>query len=95
MFVESNNFRRPQVEVMIDYLDRMQIGYSALIAFGLQNDMDEELIIEDIESMVRKCCDDDNINVINNNSDDTEEYIKNTSELIFMQLKATPHISRF
>lgn len=87
MFVESNNFRRPQVEVMIDYLDRMQIGYSALIAFGLQNDMDEELIIEDIESMVRKCCDDDNINVINNNSDDTEEYIKNTSELIFMQLK--------
>lgn len=87
MFVKSNNFRRPQVEVMIDYLDRMQIGYSALIAFGLQNDMDEELIIEDIESMVRKCCDDDNINVINNNSDDTEEYIKNTSELIFMQLK--------
>ena len=87
MFVESNNFRRPQVEVMIDYLDRMQIGYSALIAFGLQNDMDEELIIEDIEFMVRKCCDDDNINVINNNSDDTEEYIKNTSELIFMQLK--------
>lgn len=87
MFVESNNFRRPQVEVMIDYLDRMQIGYSALIAFGLQNDMDEELIIEDIESMVRKCCDDDNINVINNNSDDTEEYIKSTSELIFMQLK--------
>lgn len=87
MFVESNNFRRPQVEVMIDHLDRMQIGYSALIAFGLQNDMDEELIIEDIESMVRKCCDDDNINVINNNSDDTEEYIKNTSELIFMQLK--------
>ena len=87
MFVKSNNFRRPQVEVMIDYLDRMQIGYSALIAFGLQKDMDEELIIEDIESMVRKCCDDDNINVINNNSDDTEEYIKNTSELIFMQLK--------
>lgn len=87
MFVESNNFRRSQVEMMIDYLDRMQIGYSALIAFGLQNDMDEELIIEDIESMVRKCCDDDNINVINNNSDDTEEYIKNTSELIFMQLK--------
>ncbi|MDD6269602.1 MAG: hypothetical protein PUA84_06070 [Oscillospiraceae bacterium] len=87
MFIESNNFRRPQVEVMIDYLDRMQIGYSALIAFGLQKDMDEELIIEDIESMVRKCCDDDNINVINNNSDDTEEYIKNTSELIFMQLK--------
>lgn len=87
MFVESNNFRRPQVEVMIDHLDRMQIGYSALIAFGLQNDMDEELIIEDIEFMVRKCCDDDNINVINNNSDDTEEYIKNTSELIFMQLK--------
>ena len=87
MFVKSNNFRRPQVEVMIDYLDRMQIGYSALIAFGLQNDMDEELIIEDIEFMVRKCCDDDNINVINNNSDDTEEYIKNTSELIFMQLK--------
>ncbi|MGN0631978.1 MAG: hypothetical protein ACI4JN_11700 [Ruminococcus sp.] len=87
MFVESNNFRRPQVEVMIDYLNRMQIGYSAMIAFGLQNDMDEELIIEDIESMVRKCCDDDNINVINNNSDDTEEYIKNTSELIFMQLK--------
>ena len=87
MFIESNNFRRPQVEVMIDYLDRMQIGYSALIAFGLQNNMDEELIIEDIESMVRKCCDDDNINVINNNSDDTEEYIKNTSELIFMQLK--------
>lgn len=79
MFVESNNFRRSQVEVMIDYLDRMKIGYSALIAFGLQNDMDEELIIEDIESMVKKCCDDDNINVINNNSDDTEEYIKNTS----------------
>lgn len=87
MFVESNNFRKPQVEVMIDYLDRMQIGYSALIAFGLQNDMNEELIIEDIESLVRKCCDDDNINVINNNSDDTEEYIKNTSKLIFMQLK--------
>lgn len=87
MFVESNNFRRPQAEVMIDYLDRMKIGYSALIAFGLQNDMDEELIIEDIESMVKKCCDDCNINVINNNSDDTEEYIKNTSELIFMQLK--------
>lgn len=79
MFVESNNFRRSQVEVMIDYLDRMQIGYSALIAFGFQNDMYEELIIEDIESMVRKCCDDCNINVINNNSDDTEEYIKNTS----------------
>ena len=83
--------RRPYVDIMIEYLDRIQLGYSALVAHGMEEGLNENEILADIESMVRRCFTDENINVINNANFSTllrtEESIKELSELIFIQLK--------
>ncbi len=46
---------RTDVDVMIERLNRMQIGYSVLVAYGLERNIDENAILEDIERMVERC----------------------------------------
>ena len=76
---------------MIISLDRIQLGYSALVAHRMEIGMNENAILDDIESMVRRCFADKNVNVINkgnfSNSSEMEEYIKEISKKIFMELK--------
>ena len=76
---------------MIISLDRIQLGYSALVAHRMEIGMNENAILDDIESMVRRCFADKNVNVINkgnfSNSFEIEGYIKETSKQIFMELK--------
>lgn len=64
MYNYLDTLRRPYVDIMIGYLDRMQLGYSDLIVFAMENGWSEESIIADIEDMVRKCLDDENVNTI-------------------------------
>lgn len=65
--------RITDVDIMIKYLDRMQIGYSALVAHGLESNMNENFILEDIEIMVERCLD--------------VEDVKQTAQLIFNRIK--------
>ncbi|MCM1222942.1 MAG: hypothetical protein NC548_51670 [Lachnospiraceae bacterium] len=65
--------RITDVDIMIKYLDRMQIGYSALVAYGLESNMNEKFILEDIEIMVERCLDVDDI--------------KQTAQFIFSRIK--------
>ena len=86
-FPHLSQFRKPDeskltakdADLMIKHLDRIQIGYSLLVAYGLEVGMDENVILDDIELMVKKCFTDGNISTINNS--------REISELIFMQLK--------
>lgn len=73
MYKFSDTLGRPYADTLIEYLDRMQIGYSSLIAHGLEKNVDEDTILEDIESMVTRCFADENA--------------KETSRLIFNRLK--------
>ncbi len=50
-----NFTERTDVDVMIERLNRMQIGYSVLVAYGLERNIDENAILEDIERMVERC----------------------------------------
>ncbi len=64
---------RTDVDVMIGRLNRMQIGYSVLVAYGLERNIDENAILEDIERMVERCFD--------------VEDVKQTSRLILNRIK--------
>ena len=76
---------------MIISLDRIQLGYSALVAHRMEIGMNENAILDDIESVVRRCFSDESVNVINkgniSNSSEMEKYIKEISKKIFMKLK--------
>lgn len=65
--------RITDVDIMIKWLDRMQIGYSALVAHGLESNMNEKFILEDIEIMVERCLDVGDV--------------KQTAQLIFSRIK--------
>jgi len=54
-----------EIDLIIKYLERVQLGYS-------------DLILADIEDMVRRCFNDENANMINQRhfSDSSEAYIK-------------------
>lgn len=88
IFMNEKKLNETDADLIIKHLYRMQLGYSALIAYGLEEGLNENEILADIESMVRSCIADGNISMINNGMyPDTEKYIKETSDLIFMQLK--------
>ena len=91
MYNFLDTLRRPYADIMIAYLDRIQLGYSALVAHEMEIGMNENAILDDIESMVRRCFADKSVNVINkgnfSNSSEMEEYIQEISKKIFMELK--------
>ncbi len=64
---------RTDVDVMIGRLNRMQIGYSLIIEYALEENMNEDEILEDVERMVEKCFD--------------VEDVKQTSRLILNRIK--------
>lgn len=78
-----------EIDLIIKYLERVQLGYSDLILLAMENGWSEELILADIEDMVRRCFDDENANMINQRhfSDSSEAYIKKISQDIFWRLK--------
>ncbi|MDE5935877.1 MAG: hypothetical protein K2G83_00505 [Ruminococcus sp.] len=65
-----------ETDLIIKYLERVQLGYSDLILLAMENGWSEEMILDDIEDMVRRCLD-----------DKTEVYIKKISHDIFLRLK--------
>lgn len=80
-----------ETDLIIKYLERVQLGYSDLIILAMENGWSEEMILDDIEYIVRRCFDDENANMINqrnfSNSSETESYIRKISHDIFMCLK--------
>ncbi len=64
---------RTDVDVMLGRLNRMQIGYSFIIEYTLEENMNEDEILEDIERMVERCFD--------------VEDVKQTSRLILNRIK--------
>lgn len=78
-----------EIDLIIKYLERVQLGYSDLILLAMENGWSEEVILADIEDMVRRCFDDENANMINQRhfSDSSEAYIKKISQDIFWRLK--------
>jgi len=46
---------RTDVDVMIERLNRMQIGYSFIIEYAFEENMNEDEILEDVERMVERC----------------------------------------
>lgn len=68
-----NSTERTDVDVMIERLNRMQIGYSLIIEYALEENMNEDEILEDVERMVERCFD--------------VEDVKQTSRLIFNRIK--------
>lgn len=91
MYNYLDTLGRPCINILIGYLNRIQIGYSDLIVFAMENGWSEESIMADIENMVRKCFHDENVNVINNvnisEESEIEAYIKETSHRIYTCLK--------
>ena len=73
IFMNQNKLNETDVDLMIKHLDRIQIGYSALVAYAMEDGMNENEILDDIESMVIRGFGDENVREI--------------SELIFKQLK--------
>lgn len=73
IFMNQNKLNETDVDLMIKHLDRIQIGYSALVAYALEDGINENEILDDIESMVIRSFGDENVREI--------------SELIFKQLK--------
>ena len=69
----QNRLNETDVDLMIKHLDRIQIGYSALVAYAMEDGMNENEILDDIESMVIRGFGDENV--------------KEISERIFKQLK--------
>lgn len=73
IFMNQNKLNETDVDLMIKHLDRVQIGYSALVSYALEDGMNENEILDDIESMVIRSFGDENVREI--------------SERIFNQLK--------
>ena len=73
IFMNQSRLNETDVDLMIKHLDRIQIGYSALVAYALEDGMNENEILDDIESMVIRGF--------------GYENVKEISELIFNQLK--------
>ena len=69
----QDKLNETDVDLMIKHLDRVQIGYSALVTYAMGDGMNENEILDDIESMVIR--------------DFGDENVKEISELIFNQLK--------
>ena len=80
-----------ETDLIIKYLERVQLGYSDLILLGMENGWSGEMILDDIEALVKRCFDDENANMINqrhfSDSSETEAYIKKISHDIFWRLK--------
>lgn len=91
MYNYLDTFRRPYIDIMIGKLNRIQLGYSDLIVFAMENGWSEESIIADIEDMVRRCFHYGSVNVINkvnfSKQSEMEDYIKETSYRIFTYLR--------
>ena len=73
IFMNQNRLNETDVDLMIKHLDRVQIGYSSLVAYALEDGMNDNEILDDIESMVIRGFGDENV--------------KEISKLIFNQLK--------
>lgn len=73
IFMNQNRLNETDVDLMIKHLDRVQIGYSALVTYAMEDGMNENEILDDIKSMVIRSFGDENV--------------KEISELIFKQLK--------
>lgn len=80
-----------ETDLIIRYLERVQLGYSDLILLALEKGWSEEIILADIEDLVKKCFDDENTNIINqrrfSDSSETEAYIRKISHDILWRLK--------
>lgn len=76
MYRIFTTFQNDETDLIIKYLERVQLGYSDLIILAMENGWSEELILTDIENVVRRCLD-----------DKTEAYIKKISHDIFWRLK--------
>lgn len=80
-----------ETDLIIKYLERVQLGYSDLILLAMENGWSEKMILDDIETLVKRCFDDENANMINqihfSDSSETESYIRKISHDIFMRLK--------
>lgn len=80
-----------ETDLIIKYLERVQLGYSDLILLAMENGWSEKMILADIEALVKRCFDDENANMINqrhfSDSSETESYIRKISHDIFMRLK--------
>lgn len=80
-----------ETDLIIKYLERVQLGYSDLILLAMENGWSEEMILDDIEYTVRRCFNDENSNMINqrhfSDSSETESYIREISHDIFIRLK--------
>jgi len=80
-----------ETDLIIKYLERVQLGYSDLILLAMDNGWSEEIILADIEDLVKRCFDDENANMINqrrfSDSSETEAYIRKISHDIFWRLK--------
>ena len=80
-----------ETDLIIKYLERVQLGYSDLIILAMENGWSKEMILDDIEYTVRRCFNDENANMINqrhfSDSSETELYIRKISHDIFMRLK--------
>lgn len=80
-----------ETDLIIKYLERVQLGYSDLILLAMENGWSEEMILADIEALVKRCFDDENANMINqrhfSDSSEAETYIRKISHDIFIRLK--------
>lgn len=80
-----------ETDLIIRYLERVQLGYSDLILLALENGWSEEIILDDIEYFVKICFEAENPNVINQryfaDSSETEAYIRKISHDILWRLK--------
>lgn len=91
MYRIFTTFQNDETDLIIKYLERVQLGYSDLILLAMENGWNEEIILADIEDMVRRCLDDENVNMIKQKffscSSEAEMYIKKISHDIFWHLK--------
>lgn len=91
MYRIFTTFENDETDLIIKYLERVQLGYSDLILLAMENGWSEELILADIEALVKRCFYDENANMINqrhfSDLSETESYIKKISHDIFWRLK--------
>ena len=64
IFMNQNRLNETDVDLMIKHLDRIQIGYSSLVAYALEDGMNENEILDDIKSMVIRGFGDENVKEI-------------------------------
>lgn len=58
MYRIFTTFENDETDLIIRCLERMQLGYSDLILLAMENGWSEEVIVADIEDMVRRYFDD-------------------------------------